>query len=70
MTIPNRELKKFKHWVIDERGYTLDYHSVMCYFNQRDRAVEVKLLGIYVTIGKQPYWLEDIADQFIEGARA
>ncbi len=68
MTLTTEQKRYKKEMQI--RGYTLDHHSVMCYFNQRERAVEVKLLGIYVTIGNKPYWLEDVADQFIEGARA
>lgn len=62
------QIKKFKSWVLNY-GYAIDSMSVMWYFNQRGKVTDVPLLGIYVLIQNKPYWLEDIADKFIEGAK-
>ena len=62
------ELSKYKRWVL-YHGYKIDTTSLIWFYNQRGRVKRYN--GTYtILVGKVTYLIDDIADQFIEGAKA
>ena len=68
MTIPKRHLNRYKSWVLTA-GYSIDTTTLMWFYNQQGKAYRSNG-DIIISVGKEDYRLEDVASQFIEGARA
>lgn len=68
MIIPKSELKRYKKWVLDY-GYPIDMVTLGWFYRRRHKLKKDK--GYYIiSICKNAYRLEQVADKFIEGAKA